>query len=50
VQTATTQSTRLEFARTIADLHAAYEVVGEDHVALALQLRTALATLVGGSR
>ncbi|NBO06303.1 MAG: hypothetical protein EBV17_04595, partial [Actinobacteria bacterium] len=37
-------------ARTIADLHAAYEVVGEDHVALALQLRTALATLVGGSR
>jgi magnesium chelatase family protein len=37
-------------ARTIADLHAAYEVVAEDHVSLALQLRTALATLVGGSR
>jgi magnesium chelatase family protein len=37
-------------ARTIADLHADYAVVGEDHVALALQLRTALATLVGGLR
>jgi magnesium chelatase family protein len=37
-------------ARTIADLHANHEVVGEDHVSLALQLRTALATLVGGSR
>jgi magnesium chelatase family protein len=37
-------------ARTIADLHANYAIVGEDHVSLALQLRTALATLVGGLR
>ncbi|NBV25885.1 MAG: ATP-binding protein, partial [Actinobacteria bacterium] len=37
-------------ARSIADLHGVHEIVAEDHVALALQMRTALATLVGGSR
>ena len=35
-------------ARTIADLDAAAEVIGEAHVATALQLRTSLAQLSGG--
>ena len=37
-------------ARTIADLHDAPDLVGESHVATALQLRTALSTLAGGAR
>ncbi|MEY4401211.1 MAG: hypothetical protein RL072_1076, partial [Actinomycetota bacterium] len=37
-------------ARTIADLHDAPDVVGESHVATALQLRTGLSTLAGGAR
>jgi len=35
-------------ARTIADLDGAPEVVGESHVATALQLRTGLGVLMGG--
>jgi magnesium chelatase family protein len=35
-------------ARTIADLDAGQRIVGEHHVATALQLRTALSTLMGG--
>lgn len=35
-------------ARTIADLDAAPQMVGEQHVAMALQLRTGLSTLMGG--
>jgi magnesium chelatase family protein len=37
-------------ARTIADLDAAAEVIGEAHVATALRLRTSLAQLSGGPR
>jgi len=37
-------------ARTIADLDAAPEVVGEAHVAAALRMRTNLAQLSGGPR
>jgi len=37
-------------ARTIADLDGAARVVGEQHVATALQLRTGLSTLMGGAR
>lgn len=37
-------------ARTIADLDGAARVVGEQHVATALQLRTGLSSLMGGAR
>ena len=37
-------------ARTIADLDGAARVVGERHVASALQLRTGLSSLMGGAR